>query len=401
MQGLNFILPIITLPYLTHVLGPSKYGLISFAQAFIQYFILFTDYGFNLIATKNVSLARDDKQRLSVIFSTVMFVRAALLIFGFLVLLILLHTVPKFQGDSILYLLTFGMVIGNVMFPIWFFQGIEHMKMVSILNVVSKAIPTIGIFLLVKEPSQFLYVPVLNSIGYIAIGIISLYLVTFHYQVRFVIPSKDDVVYQLKEGWHIFVSNVTTSVYTTSNVFILGFFASNTVVGYYAGVERLVKMVLGIITPITQTLYPFLSRSLQESREKTIWILNKAFVVVTVIMGVVSLLIGLNAELLVKFLGPAYTEAVPLVHILCVLPIILGWANILGILTMINFDYQKQLSQIYIVASIVSMILIAILVPTFKEYGTAWNTVITEGLATLLMAIFLARKNIPVWKWQH
>lgn len=401
VQGLNFILPLLTLPYLTYVLGPGKFGLVSFAQAFIQYFILLTDYGFNLVATRDVSLARDDKRRLSVIFSTVMLVRTLLLIVSFLILVIVVYSVPKFQADSLIYILTFGMVVGNVIFPIWFFQGIEHMKVISILNIISKLIFTIGIFIFVKDQSQFLYVPVFNSLGYIVIGLVSMYLILFRYKVHFVRPSKADIVHQLKEGWHVFVSQMMTSLYTTSNVFVLGFFASNTVVGYYSSAERMIKAVLGIITPLIQTLYPFLSRALQESREKAVLILNRAFIFITVTMGSVSVLIALYADELVQFLGPQYKETVPLLHILAVLPIVLGWANVFGILTMINFEYKKELSRIYISASTLSVILMAILVPIFKEYGTAWNTVITEVFATSLMAIFLWKKGIHVWKWKN
>jgi PST family polysaccharide transporter len=103
MQGLNFILPLISLPYLLRVIGPANYGLISTAQAFIQYFILFTDYGFNLVATRDISIAREDKKQVSVIFSTVMLVRILLLAFSFLVLFIVITFSPTLQHDSMVY----------------------------------------------------------------------------------------------------------------------------------------------------------------------------------------------------------------------------------------------------------------------------------------------------------
>ncbi|MEK3992221.1 flippase [Robertmurraya sp. FSL R5-0851] len=398
VQGLNFILPLVTLPYLLQTVGPSKFGLISFAQAFIQYFILFTDYGFNLVATRDISLARDNKQRLSTIFSTVMLIRTLLLMVSFILLIILVLLVPKFQGDSMIYFITFGMVIGNVLFPIWFFQGIEQMKTISILNVISKGIFTVGIFIFVKDPSEYLLVPILNTLGSIAIGFIAIYIILTRYHIRFIRPSIPDIKNQLKEGWHIFVSNVVTSLYTTSNIFILGFFASNTIVGYYSSAEKVVKAVSSVISPLVQTIYPYLSKALQESRERALWILNKMFIIITFGMGLLSLIVGIFAEPLVIIgLGEEYIETIPLLQILAPMPLVLGWANIFGILTMINFDYKKELSRIYIVASLFSVVLMILLIPPFREYGTAWIAILTETFATLLMIVFLWRKGVHVW----
>lgn len=398
VQGLNFILPLVTLPYLLQTVGPSKFGLISFAQAFIQYFILFTDYGFNLVATRDISLARDNKQRLSTIFSTVMLIRTLLLLVSFILLVLLVLLVPKFHGDSLIYFITFGMVIGNVLFPIWFFQGIEQMKTISILNVISKGIFTVGIFIFVKDPSEYLLVPIFNTLGSIAIGIIAIYIIMTRYHIRFIKPSIPDIKNQLKEGWHIFVSNVVTSLYTTSNIFILGFFASNTIVGYYSSAEKVVKAVSSVISPLVQTIYPYLSKALQESRERALWILNKMFIIITVGMGLLSLIVGFFAEPLVIIgLGEQYTETIPLLQILAPMPLVLGWANIFGILTMINFDYKKELSRIYIAASLFSVVLMFLLIPSFREYGTAWIAILTETFATLLMIVFLWRKGVHVW----
>ncbi|EKN71343.1 polysaccharide biosynthesis protein [Neobacillus bataviensis LMG 21833] len=399
MQGLNFILPLVTLPYLLQVVGPGKFGLISFAQALIQYFILFTDYGFNLVATKEISLNRENKEKLSVIFSTVMLVRSLLLVFSFLVMVVLILFIPKFQNDSQIYLLTFGMVVGNVLFPVWFFQGIEQMKVISILNIVSKLIFTLGIFVFVKNQADYLYVPVLNSLGYIAIGVIGIYLVIFRYRIKLIRPSLENIKYQLKEGWDIFVSNLVTSLYTTSNTFILGFFASNTVVGYYSSAEKVVKAISSVVGPLIQAVYPFLSKALHESKHAALNMINKIFLVITLVMGILSLFVGIFAKEIVDLaLGKEYVSTIPLLQILAALPLILGWASVLGILTMINFDYKKELSRIYILAGILSIILMILLIPTYKEVGTAWNALITEAFATLLMAIFLWKKGIHVWK---
>ena len=151
LQGANYILPLITLPYLVRVLESDKYGLIMFAQAFIQYFVVITEYGFNLSATRLISLNRDNNTKISDIFFSVIFIKIFFMILSLFVISAIVFLISRFTADKEIYFLTFGIVIGNVLFPVWFFQGIEKMKYITVLHVLAKAIFTVLIFLFVKK----------------------------------------------------------------------------------------------------------------------------------------------------------------------------------------------------------------------------------------------------------
>ena len=147
LQFASYILPLITLPYLTLVLGPEKFGLTQYAISLITYFQFFTDYGFNLSATRELAICRDDNQKISQIFSSVMFIKLCLCILSFIILLLIVMFIPKFNEDSYVYILTFGMVIGYMLFPTWLFQGLEYMRYTSILNIIGKIVFTVLIFI--------------------------------------------------------------------------------------------------------------------------------------------------------------------------------------------------------------------------------------------------------------
>src|SRR5207342_3266640 len=134
LQGVTYVLPLITVPYLFRTLSVEKYGLVNFANAFIQYFIVFTDFGYNLSATKLIAENRDDASKLSRIFNRVMFSKLLLLLIGLLVMAIIVLCFPKFSSDKSLYIYTYGMVVGNVLFPVWFFMGMEKMKFITIIT---------------------------------------------------------------------------------------------------------------------------------------------------------------------------------------------------------------------------------------------------------------------------
>ena len=402
LQGLNYLLPLITLPYLVRVLGPEKYGLVAFAQAFIAYFGILTDYGFNLSATREISIQRENKEKISAIFSSVMLIKFVFLILSFILMSVLVFSIHKFRNEWLLYFLTFGTVLGQVLFPIWFFQGIERMKYITWLNIIAKTIFTVLVFVLIHQKTDYVYVPFLGALGTIISGILALGIIRKHFKVNFHLPSKNEVIHQLREGWYIFISTVAISLYSISNTFILGLFASNTIVGYYSGAEKIINAVQGLLSPISQTIYPHISKIASESKERALKFLQKITILIGSSSFVLSLLIFLLAEVVVKILlGGQYLESIKVLRILSFLPFIVGLSNIFGIQTMLTFDYKKAFSNILIIASLINITLAFILVPFFFHIGIAFAVLISETFVTIVMFVYLQRKGIKVLEGKY
>ncbi len=402
LQGLNYILPLITFPYLTRVLGPDKYGLVAFALAFIGYFQILTDYGFNMSATREISIHREDEEKVSRIYSSVLTTKALLMVFSFLVMTVMVFSFDKFRTDWLLYYFSFLLVVGNLLLPTWFFQGMEKMRYISILNIGISLIYTAAIFIFVRGTSDYLYVPLISALGTIIIGIYSMRLVKRQFGVSFKRPSPADVKHQLLEGWHVFISTVAVSLYTISGTFILGFFASNTIVGYFSVAYRIINIATGLLNPISQSIYPYISSLAVKSREDAISFIKKSTRLIGVLSFLVSLLMFIFAGLILYILaGIQYEQSVLLVRIMAFLPFIIALSNMFGVQTMLTFNYKQAFSRIIMIGSVINLVLTLILAPLYTAAGISVAMVITEIYITLAMHLYLRSKGINLLELKH
>ncbi|WP_455645991.1 flippase [Methanosphaera sp.] len=398
LQFASYILPLITLPYLTLVLGPEKFGLTQYAISLITYFQYLTDYGFNLSATRELAICRDDNEKVSNIFSSVMTIKIILTIISFIVLLLIITFIPKFSADANIYLLTFGMVIGYVLFPTWLFQGMEYMRYTSILNIIGKVIFTVLIFVFIHQSSDYILVPVINSLGFIIVGILGIYIALTKFNIKLIIPSIKSLKYHLKEGWSVFISTIGINMYTTTNTFLLGLLTNNTLVGYYTIAEKIVLAVNGLLNPISQSLYPFISRKVSTDDKKTSIVFIRKLTKLMAIIGIVlSLGLFIFAEPIITILfGNAYHNSITILRILSILPFVVSLSTVFGIETMLTFNYKKAFTSIVMLGGILDIILGIILIILMREIGIAISFAITETFITVAMFIFLQRKGIKI-----
>jgi len=397
LQIANYILPLITLPYLVRILGPEKFGLVTFSQAFISYFIILTDYGFNLSATREISINRGNKVKVIEIFNSVMIIKLFLIVISFVIMTIIVSQFQKFKQDWLIYYLTFGMVLGQVLFPVWFFQGIERMNYITKLNIIAKLIFTVSIFMFIKKPEDYIILPIINSFGSIIAGLLGIRIVFKKFRMKIEKVKLENIKFHLKEGGYIFFSSVATSFYTLGNIFILGLFTNNIIVGYYAGAEKIIRAIQGLLGPISQTVYPHISKLMNDSKEDGIKFIKKLFVYFGGFSFSLSFFVFIFNDLLVKvLLGKQYSESVIVLRILAFIPFIVGLSNILGIQTMLTLNYQKAFIKIILFASLINLILSLILVQSFKHIGISISVLVTEISVTLLMMIYLYKKGIKI-----
>ena len=257
LQWVNYIVPLFLIPFLVRSLGIELFGLVMFAQSVSTIFIIFSDLGFSITGTRKISVLKKDKKQISEIFWDITTIKVATLILLFGVLLLLIAFVPKFSKEPLLFIFSFGVTIGSTVFPSWFFQGIQKMKIITVVNTTAKLIFALLVVIYVTSPDDYLLVPLFNSSGFIIAGVSGLIYATRH--VTFLRPKLKNIKAQIKESAPVLLSSMATTLYTSSNVLILGFLTNNTITGVYASFEKVILALKGVYGPIYQAMFPWLS----------------------------------------------------------------------------------------------------------------------------------------------
>jgi len=316
IQIFNLALPLITYPFLIRTLGHEVYGKVVFSQAIIGYFVIFVNFGFNISATKEISINRSNPRIVNRIVSSVYQIKGVLLLISFVLLGAYLLFFGK-DGDRSLYLLTMWMCVYEFLFPVWYFQGIEKMKHISILTILSRLIFLVLIYLLIASPSDYLLVPIINGVGALVSCLFAIRILIKN-GVRFKVQSLASLNYYVKLSYVMAISVGINSFKTNFNIVVVKYFFSYSAVAYYDLALKVVNIGITFLDMISQAIYPKMSKSKDSRFLRNIALVSVGFACVMTIVcqifssWIVTILGGAqmqNATLLLRvlaFIFPIY-----------------------------------------------------------------------------------------------
>ena len=388
IQGANFILQLIILPYLVRVLGSEKYGLVMIAQSVALFLTIIVDFGFNISATKEVAYLKNDKEKLSQFYWNIVFVKLILIIITFIILLGMIFFIDKFKLNPLVYLFSFGLVLGQAIFPTWFFQGIEKMQVITFVTVGAKLFFTLSLFFVVFSPDDYLYVPIFNGLGFVISGLFG-FIFSLQY-VKFISPKLLQIKDIIKNSSSLFFSNLAVSFYTSSNVIILGFFAGDSIAGIYSSMEKLILAIKSIYTPVYQAIFPNLST---KPNEKIRIFIDKIRIPIGILGAVISTIIFFESKTILNF---AFNDA--LITSYSIVFQFLGLISLFSSLNMLyvtlyfpSINKYKIRMKILISGGFFNLIVALVFVQFFTIYGVAFSAITTE-LFILILAIIYYKK---------
>lgn len=266
VQGLSILFPLISFPYLLRVLGVEGFGLFSMLQTVLMYFDLFVSFGFGLTATQQVARNLNNPERTRQIIASVFSIKALLFGASLLVFLIGGLTIPALKGHLSLVLLSTLYLAGNLLFPDWYFQGIQKMKNITFVAFLSKSIGLSFLVLLVRSRDDLGYAVLALSAGNFMAGLIGFLIMIKSVRLSWSLPKKSFLFLLLRESAYVFMSIILAPLYLSVNIFILSAFTNPLVVGYYAIAEKIFSAI-GMLTSIAnRTFYPHLSQLYHQSK---------------------------------------------------------------------------------------------------------------------------------------
>lgn len=399
LQAANYLIPLITLPYLVRVLGAEKFGLLAFAFILIEYFGIVTDYGFNLSASRRIAVCKNQPERISEIFCSTMLAKLCLAVLCFAVLALLLTAVPHFRAESVLYLAAFLQVVGNAIFPVWYFHGMERMKYITLLHVAARLVGLVALIVLVQSEDDYVVAALIQGGTPMLAGVLGFLTLRSYTQLRFYFPPLGTVVEAYKDGWHIFLSRVSIALYTNSSGFVLGLLTTPTLVGYYVMAEKVVKIACNGFAPIYQAAYPRTHALAAQSRALALQFIRANLRWLGLAALVLSAVLFLAADLIVRLLfGEAFMAAALLLKIMAVLPFVMILVHIFGVQTMLTFGLEKDYSRVTLAAGLLHLAVLTPLILRFGAAGAAGATVITQIVMAATLGYFLTRHGIPLFR---
>ncbi len=377
------------MPYLVIHIGYDGYGIVGFVNAVMIYFASFTDYGFTVSATRDLAINKDNPKLVSAIFSRVLSTKFLLLLVAGLILFPLIRIVPQFQEEPLAFALGYFIVMGQAVLPVWFFQGMEKMKYITYLNLGAKIVFTALIFIFVKDREDYPLVLLFYGLGNFISGILGLVLAVKQFKLQFIRPKISEIKEELLQGWHLFLANFSIVSYMNSNIFILGLFASNMVLGYFSIAEKIVMAMRQVLTIFHQATYPHVCQLVIQGKSKVLQFYKQVFLSFTALFFIFSVLVyAFATEIIMLLADEAEPEIVFLLRLMCFVPFVVA-LNIPAYQSLLANKFEKSATFILVVGSVLNVGINLYLAPSLFAIGTAYSVIATEIFISLALHLML------------
>ncbi|WP_407500035.1 oligosaccharide flippase family protein [Elizabethkingia anophelis] len=387
LQILNSFFYLLIYPYLIKTLGSDNYGLFVFITSIVMYFVFFVNFGFDLPATKAIALALNDKHEISRILSCIYTGKVLFFAISVIVYFLLIFIVPFLYTNKELAIITFLQIITFVIFPNWYFQAIQKMKIVTLIQLSCKILTLPLIFLFVKSKNDLIVYATIVSGGFVFGGIIANIIIVYFHNIKIKFVKLKEIKVWIKDSLPFFLSNSTGIIKEQSVALIIGAFFGMKEVAIYDLANKIVSIPRTLLMSINGAIFPKLILNIDSTRVKKIikyeFIISILVILMIIICGsfIVRVMGGIEMKL-------AYPLAILLSCSIMSWLIVGAYINFVFVPNKVSFYAVKN--QIVALISFLLVTLIGLLVT--KNLMILGVAICFSALAEIFYCIYITKK---------
>ena len=394
-QILIIILPVITTPYISRVLGVENIGIYSYTLSISAFFILFGSLGVALYGKREIAYMQKDKKRYTIAFWEILILRVITMSISLLIFGLTFARNGEYQNYFKILILE---IIANCIDISWLFQGLEEFKKTVIRNMIVKIVSVVCIFVFVKtreDLTKYFIIYVLSML--IGNGSLWLYLPRFLTKVKL---SELNVKKHFKPTFSLFLPQIAVEIYTILDRTMIGLIVNDkSEVGFYDQSQKIIKMLLTVITSLGTVMLPRIANNFANGKKKKInKYMKKSFNMVfclsfPMIFGIISV----SAIFVPKFFGEGYEKVAILMNVISPIILFIGLSNVIGTQYLLPTKRQKEFTISVVFGAVINFIINMSLIWNHGAIGASIGTVIAEFSVTAVQ-IYFVRKDFNVWK---
>lgn len=391
------IVPMITMPYISRVLGPHGVGVNSFTNSIVQYFVLFGGLGLGLYGNREIAYVRDDKKQLSKEFWELLILRTVTMTSALVIYIIMAYNWREYRGFLFIQSIQ---IIAAIIDISWFFMGIENFRITVLRNLLVKSISVICIFLFVKSRNDTgVYIAILALSTLFGNLTVFPYLKTYITRIPY---NSISLLRHLKPSIYLFIPQIAIQIYVVLNKTMLGQMVSVDAAGFYDSSDKIIRLVLAIVTGTGTVLLPhianqFIKGHLEQVRET----FTISFQFVTLISLPIAFgLAAISSKFVYLFLGGSFEIVGLLLQIEAIAGVFIAWDNALGQQYLLPTGQTSRYTIAVVTGALVNIFFNAPFILFWKTVGSMWATVLSEVAVTLVM-LFYVRQKIKIASLYH
>lgn len=387
-QLFNLVTPLLVVPYIVSVCGEENFGKTAVGMAICFFLIVFIDFGSDIIGVREVAINRENQKKLNKIFTTTYAVKAIILIGVLLIAAILISTIPFFKIEKTMFFLGLSVLIGQFINPTWFLQGIENVKWITLLNIVSKTIYLIAIYTAIKQESDYVFVNLWWGIGMIVANLFVFVLILKKHKFSFSQINIAEVGSHIRNDFSMFSSQIFVSLQLNAPVVLISYFGSNFMAGQYRIVEQIIVVFKTYIFLFFNYVFPKVCYLLEIDAKRGMknWKIYNGVNFVLVIFGM-TLFFIFSYEI-VSYFNPTNRYVLSsLLEVAVFIPILLAISIPLKQLVL-GYNFKKFYVRLTSIMVVFNLLAIVMLLPYYQVYGVFYSLLATD----LIIIIFYLYK---------